>query len=62
MLDAGERFFVGKCQTCRHSMQKDHAGAAGGLLLFCHQIPFNPEQTRAHWTCSFYEYEPGSAG
>lgn len=65
---AGEVFepsqagYIGKCQSCRHARQKQHGGAAGGLLLFCYQIPFNEEQTRPHWRCEFYDYEPGSLG
>lgn len=50
-------FFVGKCQSCRHSID----GQSVGLLpsLFC-QLDMGT--VKPEWQCGRYEYEPGSLG
>lgn len=49
-------YFVGKCQSCRHSEQGSMT-----LLLFCKASGI-AEPTKPHWQCGRYEYEPGSLG
>lgn len=58
-LTADESFFLGKCQSCRHSEEAGHKRA---VFLFCRFEPAAPEVTRPQWKCTRYEYEPGSLG
>lgn len=53
-------FFVGKCQSCRHSQEGNMRGEAS-TVLFCLKDG-GQDVTKANWQCGRYEYEPGSLG
>lgn len=50
-------YFVGKCQSCRHSI----GTGKPGVMLLCTAGSID-EATRPQWSCGRYDYEPGSLG
>ena len=58
IIPAESGFFVGKCQSCRHSIGAE--AQAPGLVLVCTLDDY--ASTKPHWQCGRYEYEPGSLG
>lgn len=59
MLEKNSRYWMGKCQSCRHSIQSQSKAAPAALLLICTKDG-DREVTRGNWQCGRYEYEPGS--
>lgn len=58
-LSPADAFYVGKCRSCRYSVELDWSDAAIGCALHGDS---EPAMVNLHWTCRSYEYEPGSLG
>lgn len=50
-------YFVGKCQSCSHSI----GTGKPGIMLLC-TAGAKDEVTRPNWQCGRFVYEPGSLG